>query len=733
MFRKQKEVDADNKTPDRVEYDVSSDKFSADEQEKIVKQVCVDFEVNTERMKAYFDDRRLDIKHYEGEKPSVLENIKKKAWQSDRNLMVCQSICDSYQSVLFTTCWNIDKIRVIDSEATDANDASKWDKMLRYIVSRNEADVLNEIDDFIHNRVTQGFSLMKVGWEVTRDWADRRIPNDKKGYDIKTEEIIRERGRLRNISNVEDIRIPNYGNTIQDQKNVIEIIHLYVSDIKAYGEDGTFVKLSKDQIKMLSSSDISKLSEDERRKSLELVDADDPETLSKPVDILEWYGYWTKDGKTERYRFHVDYNSKTFLSGKPLRKITRTGKYPYVGGPLFRKPGLLLGKSLPKLMRDIVNSINNVYNQKSDFQYIGNCPFGFYVPNENYTKQEFELTPGVMFPVDNVPQDKVYFPNIQRSEVWGYQDIQLLFEVLERSTGAGSYFQTSKTKEQTATFHNLMDEKSQNRMSIIVSRILGDIGEGLTLLMNFYQDWCPPELGDRILGEDGKKLFKNLSIETLRGNPDVRVDPDVTNGSKAYRRDLMAWASSYLPSTMWFDPRINPAGNYKLTADTAKAMGLENIAAYMPPEPKPQWAESTDVNTMWTQIAQGTEPEITQDMNAPALYMGLSQKMSEKYEELDPEYKPIAARVMFAVQVLMITQIKKKQEEEMANQLALKMIANREGGVSDEYEQGGGDVSGAGGLANANQQTGMENVQTGAIVPGRQVAGPGEQPLTPAQ
>ena len=732
MFRRQKEVDAEIKTPKRVEYDPTSDEFTPTEQEKIVKQVCVDFDVNTERMKKYFEDRRLDIQHYEGEKPSILEGVKKKAWQSDRNLMICQSICDTYHSVLYAMCWNIDKMRVIDSEATDSNDATKWDKMMRYIVSRNEANCSSEVDDFIHNRVVQGFSVLKVGWEVTKDWCDRRIPNNKKGYTIKAEEIVRERGTVKNIANIEDIRIPNYGNTMQEQKNIIEILHLYISDIKNYSDDGIFVKVDSETIKKLSAGNLESLSIDEKRKSLDLIDADDPETLSKPIDILEWYGYWTKNGKTERYRFHVDYNSKTFLSGKPLRKITRTGKYPYSGGALIRKPGLLLGKSLPKLMRDLVNSINNVYNQKSDFQYVGNCPFGFYVPNENYTKQEFELTPGVMFPVDSVPQDKVYFPNIQRSEVWGYQDIQLLFELLERSTGAGSYFQTSKTKEQTATFHTLMDEKSQNRFSIIVSRILADISESLTMLMNNYQDWCPPELGDRILGEDGKKLFKNLSVETLRGNPDVRIDADVTAGSKAFKRDLMLWASTFLQGTLWFDPRVNPYGNHKLISDTSKAMGLDNIESYMPPQPKPMWAESSDVNALWTKIAQGEEPELTADMNAPVLFQGLSQKMAEKYDELDPEYKPIAQRVMFAAQVLMITQIKQKQEEEMANQLAMKMIANREGGVNDEYEPAGGSVGQSGGLVNNQGAPGMESVQAGVNVQGQSVAGQGEQRVATA-
>jgi len=86
--------------------------------------------------------------------------------------------------------------------------------------------------------------------------------------------------------------------------------------------------------------------------------------------------------------------------------------------------------------------------------------------------------------------------------------------MLERLTGAASYFMSNqKGVSGTATRDNIINEKSETRFGLWVNRIIEEITEAITMFINMYQDWAPPTLGERVLGEDGKKIFPNLSVK----------------------------------------------------------------------------------------------------------------------------------------------------------------------------------------------------------------------------
>ena len=203
-----------------------------------------------------------------------------------------------------------------------------------------------------------------------------------------------------------------------------------------------------------------------------------------PLDIYKWQGIYKKGDKTEKYQFYIEPLTEKFLGGKPLRKVTRTGKYSIKGGPFIRIPGHIRGKSLPHLIENPVNAFNTIWNQMIDFQFVQNMPFGWFKPDEHYKKQEYKLTPGVLFPTDD-PQS-VNMPNLQRSSSWAYQDMQMIFEVIEKLTGAASFFLTTERNTSgTATRDAIVNEKSQTRFGIWVSRLQEDICEALTALIGY--------------------------------------------------------------------------------------------------------------------------------------------------------------------------------------------------------------------------------------------------------
>lgn len=662
--------------------------------------VLADYQAGRDSAKEWSEQKKRDIQQLNAEKPSIIENLNKKAWMSDRNLGLAPATHDIYQATLLSTCYNPDSIHFKDTEYNDVNNRDNLERFAKWGLGQSEANFFPEVDDFISNRIGLGFSLFKIEWEVKYEWIDKRIPkysliNRKKitGYEIKTEQRRFERGVIRNIDNLDDIVMPDYGKHIQDLPFIIEVLHLYVDDLLALSKRNQLVKFSHDDVINLKRA-AGLVKTDDQRAEVAKALGQKPlnpnvqaanEEKNLPVQVYEWHGWYEKNGRRERYRFWVEPTTEKLLCGKPLRKINRSGKYPYVGGSLRRKPGFIRGVSLTSLIAPAINALNNNYNQTSDFQYVENMPFGFANLDEMSAKSMYDLEPGVLFNVSTDPSKAVYFPNLTRSLAWSYQDKQFLMEMIERMTGAATYFMTSKTPDATATRDQLVEEKGNTKFGLWVKRIQSDISEAVNMWIQLYQEWAPPMLGERVLGEDGKKLFTHLSIDSLRGSYDAYMTPDITNGSKAYERQMKLWGLQQLSmQSIWFNPQMNPRGNWMLTSEAMKAMGYPNPEHYMPPKPKDQLGYDKKAEEHFAQIMQGENPE-PPDENNPQIVECLGTFLrlkDERYHDLDEEYRPNFDAYLFTATLNYSKFMKNLAAQQMQMQIAAKAAMNMEQMVS---------------------------------------------------
>lgn len=685
-----------DKVAERIEPSVETDHFSPEEQKDIVKLVVQDALSDIDIMSEWVKKRQKDLRMYNGEKPSTIENLNKKRWQSDRNLRLCTAVCDAFNATLLATCFNPDTIHVKATEPNDVNRKDDIETFIKWAIGPSESNIYYEVKDFVHNRVTQGVSFFKVFWKVWYEWVDKRIPKYEKpilgvmgkpkfkGYDIKTEKVRFEKCVIENIADLDDILIPSYGKNVQDLDHLIHVIHLNGEKIVDYADRNIFVNIDQeyvDDLKAACFDERIKVLGKEKAENLGLLTANDL-TISDlrqfPVDIYEWYGTYEKNGRVEKYRFAVEPIRMKFLAGKPLRKVPgcRNGKIPFVGGPLFRVPGQIRGESLPTRVADVTNAFNNVFNQKSDFQYVENCPFGFHKPDENFDKQVFELEPGVSYPSED--PGKINFPNLSRSMAWAEADVNILLQMIERLTGAASYFQSRETQSKTLGQDLLVEKNMDVRFGLIVKDLVSDISEIITMSLNMYQDCAPTTLGERVLGEEGEKLFPNMSVETLRGGYDVYLSPDIVAGSKMFEKQLAMFALEATGTNLWFNPQINPRGNWQLTADSFKKIGFMDIESYMPPKPPGELGTSQEVDKLWAQFMQGEVPEVNENANLMELAAGLAKKASEDYYKLDEEYRPNFDNYMFKLSIAMRQQMKKMQEQMIAQQMASKIITDNE-------------------------------------------------------
>lgn len=719
----QKDLIEKDKNAERLheQYDESSVQFDDTEQKEIVRMIEQCAEQDSQEMSEWADQRKKDIQMYEGERPSVIEELDKDDWQADRNLGITAAVCDAYQATLLSTTYNPDTIHFVATEENDRENKENLSKFTKWGLGKTEADFFPQVDDFIHNRVTQGVSYFKVRWDVKYKWVDRRIPKYEgegserifKGYDIKTEYKRFEKGVIENIDNVDDLLFPTFGDNLQEKAHLIHVLHKNASDLKADAERGAYLNVDENLVQSLKQKfydERESILGKEKSGQLGLKTwADVPDTLLSnfPVDVYEWYGPYEKNGKREEWRFAVCLKTKTFLSGKPLRKITRTGKRPFVGSGLIRRPGLLQGKSIPWLIYDPANALNNIFNQKSDFQFVENCPTGFYTPDERFMKGTIELAPGKLMPTSD--PNSIVFPNFGRSLGWAETDINILLEIIERLTGAASYFMSNNQGVSgTATRDVIINEKSETRFGLWVKRIITDISEAISMWINYYQDWAPPDLGSRVIGEDGKRLFKNLSIETLVGNYDAQLSPDVISGSKTLEKEIALWGLQQLGQSIWFHPEINAKGSWKLHADAAKKMGLKDIESYMPPEPKGSFQKGKEVGDIWTQLKQGDVPEIEEIADIPGVLKGLMEIREQRFDELDKEYHENFKNFFFNLYRAYIGLMRQAMQERIANQIAMQEIDKRERGLSDGNFA---EAPGTGGAGGSNPKRRMASAQ----------------------
>ncbi len=721
-----------DKVLSRIEPSLETNKFSKTEQKEIVEMVMQDARSDIESLAVWLNDRRLDIMLYEGDRPTKIEGLQKKDWQSDRNLGMTAATCDAYQATLLATNWNPDTLNFKSTKENEIDRKDDITEFSKWGLGRAEANVTAEVDDFIHNRITQGFSVFHTRWEVKYRWVDKRIPvyygpgdrlpkgkkvGDIRRYDIKTEQVRFEKGIIENISNVEDFLTPAFGKTIQELPHCIHVLHLTGQDIMDFVDRNIFINASENMIEKLKGSVFDyriKMLGKEKAFALGIKTPDnisDMDLRVFPVDVFCWYGEYEKNGKKERYRFHVEPITETFFAGKPLRKVPgcRSGKYPFAGGAFIRRPGFLRGKSLPRLIMNIMNALNNIFNQKSDFQYVENCPFGFHKPDENFDKQVFDMVPGTSFPTED-PKN-INFPVLNRTMAWAEHDMNFLLEMLERMTGAASYFMSnSKGVSGTATRDAIINEKSETRFGIWVRRIGDDIAEAIDMWVAMYQDCAPPDLGERVIGPDGKKLFRNLSINDLQGEYTAYMAPDILSGSKTMKKQIFGIAYQMAQTNPWFNPTMNPRGHWQLTADTFKNMGMMDVENYMPEKPPVPPGDVSLVDRLWQEFSHGDKPEIDPKQNNMQILTALTQKVTTDLMLMDEEYRPNVVSYMIKLQVAAMQQMKDMQEQQIAQAMAAQTIHGINNGTGPQGDTAGtpqGKVFQPPAAANVAQPTGI--------------------------
>jgi hypothetical protein len=687
----EKPEETETKSIPEITPEKESDRFSDDERKDLLTIIEADIIDGEKTQEDYTKQKKLDLMHYHSAKPSEIEGLTKKSWMSDRNLGLGRAIAESFDSILFATCWNPDTINFTATQTFEIDNRTNQEKFTKWGMGKQEANAAPQVRAFTHNRTVVGSAFYKIYRKEVSQWVDKRTPvKNKKGdtykWDIKTEKVKIIKGMIENIEDVDDILMPAYIKNIQESPYFIHILHLDGETVLDYLDRKIYIPADKEAYKTKLHNHAFKekervLGEEKlKQEGINSTSMTDTDVRRLPIDLYEWYGYYTKNNRTEKWRVTIDLVNKEVLGGKPIRKINRSGKIPFVGRRDI---------SMMQIIATVLNAFNNIFNQKADFQFVTNCPFGFYKPDEGYTQQKYELEPMVCYPSDD--PTKINFPNLSRSMAWAESDMRILFEILERLTGAATYFAIGQQRNKTLGQDLLVDKQSETRFGDKAKGIIEDTCEAISMWFELYQDYPPKGLAERVVGVDGKKLFPNLSVNNFTGDTAVQMTPDTVAGSKAYRKQLQLWAFQAGQQSIWLNPQINPEGNYNLTADTFKeilSLSDNDIIRYLGEKPKAKF-DVAELDNEWYRFMNGEDfdPPEGETMLAQQHLEGHMKQKQEKYNLLSEEYRPNFDAHIFKTTINYMKFLKNMQQESMANMIASSAIM-AQGGQPPQQVQG---------------------------------------------
>lgn len=159
---------------------------------------------------------------------------------------------------------------------------------------------------------------------------------------------------------------------------------------------------------------------------------------NKIAEYNGYIGYCTYDidgdGFDEELVFWYHPASKQVLRWTYLDRITKTGRRPVYKADFIIRPGRNYALGLLELLHPLSVEVDALHNQRVDFGTISNMPFFFYRALSSLPNATINIAPGKGTPVDEPTQD-VYFPPIGNKTAWGFQEENLLFQIVNRISG----------------------------------------------------------------------------------------------------------------------------------------------------------------------------------------------------------------------------------------------------------------------------------------------------------
>lgn len=531
---------------------------------------------------------RSDWKKIRKECLDLLEGrreLKSDPWPNCSNISVMAVPMHSrlMHAKLLPAVWNDNLVHWQPVSADDVRNIENVKKFMRWTI-RRELKCDDLVDDIVSNLIDNGTVAIKIRWGTEYRYVRDKYATER----FKYKQIAHQRVFLEDVP-IDDVYLPYLWKGEEDSEFIGQNIWWRLPDIQNL-KDTKILPISDEDMKNIEEAIDKSLPRDDINKEKAKAEGTQPFNVnkySKPVRSIEFYTKWPINGEMIDSVFLIDYNSRTYMSGKPLVAVSPIGRRPWVIGQFLRRTGRPYGVSLIEVIRGLAKELDAIHNQRIDAGTITIAPFGFYRAASSFKPEKVQIGPGLMIPVDDIKDVSV--TQFQGNFISSFQEEKIIIEYIEKLTATSAYQMGRESdivkSRATATGTMAIIAQGEQAYTILGLRCQRIISRMLTKILQMYQCHMPDGFARRIVGDDeGKLLFPNgLTPEEIDGGYDAYMVLDSTAGNEALERQTNAALVDMAPTLMALakDPR-----GYEIAREFLVSIGKIEVEKYLGPKPK---------------------------------------------------------------------------------------------------------------------------------------------------
>ena len=560
--------------------------ISEEEKKRVTKTIEEIVDESTRQRSAMMEIKAEAVRNYEG-----IEMVQG-PWKGSSNIstMVTTISADMMHAKLFPMVWNIDMLHFVGTEKHDDEIAKNNIILTKWALTKDMENSQEKVDDILQRLVVDGTIAVKVVWEIYYTYVTRVIPKsvDAKGnmkYEVVYDRVRRERARWI-VKDIDYVHV-TFNADNEQRADIVEVVWLTLPMLK---EMRAKKMISPDVDLEAVAASVEKNFDPEgtvkARYEAAGIESYYARLDSYPIKCYEAYINYAFKGDDERKEcvFLMIAGQCIYLYGKPLHCVSKIGKKPWVIRPFLRRPGIIIGKGIPELVRHLHRELNAVHNQRIDAGNMVIAPFFFFRAASGMEPEEISVKPATGIPLDD-PQRDIYFPDYNPSRLSvSFQEEGIIMDLIQKLTFLTPAALGRETAQRpTARGTLAVIAQGEQKFGLLGARVQRIFTDLITMTRQYYEENLPQGIQERILGPNNSPVWGELSPEMIAGQYDASMELDLTSGDIAFEKQ----ADQLIFQTMVQDPMVNqnPAFAWEIRAGYLMSLGKKDVEKYIGPKP----------------------------------------------------------------------------------------------------------------------------------------------------
>lgn len=467
--------------------------------------------------------------------------------------------------------------------------------------------VYDALDEWVWSWAASGTGQMKWAWKekFTRfidveEVGDFEVVEDADGMSVaipvtREEEVVKTEmtysGPCLETRDVEDVLIVGGEGNPNKADIVIDRQFVTASDLRTWGDRKVFNTKAVEKVIEHGGDTMSGAINGEIKSQKALNAGRNEVDITEGHDryeILECYMFADVDGSgiNSDIVLWVHAGTEEILRATYLRRISPSGKRPFIKADFFKRKGSEYGMGLAEILHPISVEMDFIHNHRIDTGLITSMPFGFYRPTSGIEPKEIDFKPGVMIPVES-PQTDVVFPNFGPKTVFGSQEEAALDVLVQRMTGISDLtlgvVSSRQGASRTARGVAAIQGEAASNIDVHLRRLTQAWRSGVKYLHDMLQKRIPVGLSFRVTGQDGNDYFSTVrSREELAGDFEFEI---ASNSASSNPQVRIQKAQEVLNQVM--DPIgiqlgiISPRNIYEAKKNYMRALDVKEVSRFI--------------------------------------------------------------------------------------------------------------------------------------------------------